>query len=66
MKLSGSNGVLTAEEARKGGLTEEQLRDTNIPDADDPDFKNNLVFFKEPEDVERRVQIWNDFLAGTL
>ena len=66
MKFSGSNGVLTAEEALKAGLTEEQLNDTNIPDADNPDFKNNLVFFKEPEDVERRVQIWNDFLAGTL
>ncbi len=66
MKFSGSNGVLTAADARKAGLTEEELKDTNILDADDPAFKSNLVFFRDPEDVERRVQIWNDFLAGTL
>lgn len=66
MKFSGSNGVLTAEAARKVGFTEDQLKETNILDANNPDFKDNLVFFKEPEDVERRIQIWNDFLAGTL
>lgn len=66
MKFSGSNGVLTPEAARKAGLTEEELKNTNILDSEDPAFKSNLVFFREPEDVERRIQIWNDFLAGTL
>ncbi|MEY9586637.1 extracellular solute-binding protein [Sinorhizobium fredii] len=66
MKFSGSNGILTGADALKAGLTEEELQSTNVPDSEDPNFKNNLVFFREPEDVERRIQIWNDFLAGTL
>ncbi|WP_431324799.1 extracellular solute-binding protein [Rhizobium sp. YTU87027] len=66
MKFSGSNGVLTPEAARKAGFTEAELKTTNILDSEDPAFKSNLVFFREPEDVERRIQIWNDFLAGTL
>ncbi|PDT05994.1 MULTISPECIES: extracellular solute-binding protein [unclassified Rhizobium] len=66
MKFSGSNGVLTPVAAREAGLTEDELKNTNILDSDDPSFKDNLVFFKEPEDVERRIQLWNDFLAGTL
>ena len=66
MEFSGSNGILTSEGARKAGLSEEFLQTTNILDADSPALKENLVFFKEPEDVERRIQIWNDFLAGTL
>ena len=66
MKFSGSNGILTSEASRKAGLSEEFLKTTNILDADSPALKENLVFFKEPEDVERRIQIWNDFLAGTL
>ena len=66
MKATGSNGVLTAEDAAKGGMTDAELKDTNILDSNDPSFKNSLLFFKEPEDVERRVQLWNDFLAGTL
>ena len=66
MEFSGSNGILTSEGARKAGLSEDFLKTTNILDADSPALKENLVFFKEPEDVERRIQLWNDFLAGTL
>lgn len=66
MKATASNGVLTAENALKGGLTDEELKSTNIPDADNPSFKQNLRFAREPEDVDRRIQIWSDFLAGTL
>jgi spermidine/putrescine transport system substrate-binding protein len=66
MKFSGSNGILTPQASREAGLTEDELKATNILDSENPTFKDNLVFFKEPEDVERRIQIWNDFLAGTL
>jgi len=66
MKATASNGVLTAENALKGGLTEQELKDTNIPDSENPAFKQNLIFAREPEDVDRRIQIWSDFLAGTL
>lgn len=66
MEFSGSNGILTSEAAREAGLSEDFLKTTNILDADSPALKENLVFFKEPEDVERRIQLWNDFLSGTL
>ena len=66
MQETGSNGVLTAEEARKAGLSDEFLVGTDVLNADSPALKENLRFGKEPESVERRVQIWNDFLAGTL
>lgn len=66
MSATGSNGVLTAEKARQAGLSDEFLTSTDVLNADSPELKENLVFGKEPEDVERRVQIWNDFLAGTL
>ncbi|CAN7677468.1 substrate-binding domain-containing protein [Pararhizobium sp. LjRoot255] len=66
MNFSGSNGILTSAGARKAGLSEDFLQTTNILDADSPALKENLLFFKEPEDVERRIQLWNDFLAGTL
>jgi spermidine/putrescine transport system substrate-binding protein len=66
MRETGSNGVLTAADARKAGLSEEFLQSTDVLNADSPELKENLLFGKEPEDVERRVQIWNDFLAGTL
>lgn len=66
MKFSGSNGILSSEEALKAGLTQAELDLTNIPDSNNPEFKKNLVFFQEPENVERRIQLWSDFLAGTL
>lgn len=66
MKFSGSNGVLSSGDALKAGLSQAELDLTNIPDSNDPSFKKNLVFFQEPENVERRIQLWSDFLAGTL
>ena len=66
MSETGSNGVLTAEVARQAGLSDEFLAGTDVLNADSPELKENLVFMRDPEDAERRIQIWNDFLAGTL
>lgn len=66
MQETGSNGVLTAAAAREAGLSDEFLETTDVLNADSPELKENLKFMRDPEDAERRIQIWNDFLAGTL
>ena len=32
----------------------------------DPAFWKKMIFFQNPEDVDRRLEIWNAFKAGTL
>jgi spermidine/putrescine transport system substrate-binding protein len=66
IKTSTNNGVLSADAARKAGLTEDTLKVTNLIDSDAGDFWDKLVVFQKPEDLDRRLQIWNDFKAGTL
>jgi spermidine/putrescine transport system substrate-binding protein len=66
IKASSNNGVLSSEMARKAGLSEELLKVTNILDSEDPNFWKKLVIFQKPENLDRRLQIWNDFKAGTL
>lgn len=66
IKASSNNGVLSPETARKTGLSDELLKVTNILDSEDPEFWKKLVIFQKPENLDRRLQIWNDFKAGTL
>ena len=66
IKASTNNGVLNAKTARDAGLTEDELKVTNILDSDAPDFWEKLVVYQKPEDLDRRLQLWNDFKAGTL
>jgi len=63
---STNNGVLSAESARAAGMSEEAMKITNILDSADPDFWGKLVIFQKPEDLDRRLQIWNDFKSGIL
>lgn len=63
---STNNGVLSADAARKAGMSEDALKITNIIDSAAGDFWDKLVIFQKPEDFDRRIQIWNDFKAGTL
>ncbi len=66
ISFSLNNGVLTDEGARKGGVAEDVLVKTNIVDQNEPGFWDKMVVFTAPESVDRRVQMWNDFKAGTL
>jgi spermidine/putrescine transport system substrate-binding protein len=66
IKTSTNNGVLNAATAKKAGLTEETLKVTNLLDSEASDFWAKLVVYQKPEDLDRRLQIWNDFKAGTL
>ncbi|MFC7054174.1 extracellular solute-binding protein [Hansschlegelia quercus] len=63
---SSNNGVLNVADARKAGVKEETIKITNLLDAEDPSFWEKLVVFQKNEDLDRRLQIWNDFKSGTL
>ncbi|MFO1061439.1 MAG: extracellular solute-binding protein [Dongiaceae bacterium] len=63
---SGNNGILSLEEAQKAGVPADKLKRTNIPAMKDPEFWKKMIFFQNPENVDRRLEIWNAFKAGTL
>lgn len=66
IQTSTNNGVLSMEGAKQAGIPEGPLKRTNIPDTEASDFWQKLVVLQKPEDFDRRLQIWNDFKAGTL
>jgi spermidine/putrescine transport system substrate-binding protein len=66
IKTSSNNGILSPEGASKAGLAPDVLTKTNILDQTKPDFWSKMVVSKLPEDIDRRVAMWNDFKAGTL
>lgn len=61
-----NNGILTAEEAQAAGIPEAALKKTNVLDQATKGFWQKMVVFQPPEDIDRRLQMWNDFKAGTL
>jgi spermidine/putrescine transport system substrate-binding protein len=61
-----NNGVLTADDAKAAGVAEDVLKKTNILDQATPGFWDKMIVFQPPEDVDRRLALWNDFKAGTL
>ena len=61
-----NNGVLTDKGAAAAGVSDEVIHKTNIADQGSPGFWDKMVVFQAPEDIDRRVQMWNDFKAGTL
>ncbi len=63
---SGNNGILTLDAATKSGVPANVLAKSNIPAMKDPEFWKNMIFFQNPESVDRRLEIWNAFKAGTL
>lgn len=66
IEFSSNNGILTAETAIAAGVPEEILKKTNILDQSQPGFWDKMVVFQPPEDIDRRLEVWNDFKAGTL
>jgi spermidine/putrescine transport system substrate-binding protein len=63
---SGNNGILSADEAKAVGISPDVLKKTNILDQAAPGFWSQMSIFQPPEDIDKRLEIWNDFKAGTL
>ncbi|OJU85028.1 MAG: hypothetical protein BGO11_04615 [Solirubrobacterales bacterium 70-9] len=67
---SGNSGTLnyeqaTSKEAEQAGLTAEKLEGTLIPATKAGEaFFSKMKFFKPVEDLEKRLQVWNEFKLG--
>lgn len=64
IESSSNNGILTADEARQGGVPEDVLTVTNILEQQDSDFWSKLRPLQDPESISTRLEVWNEFLAG--
>ena len=67
---SGNSGTLnyeqaTTPEAVKAGLTPEKLEGTLIPNTrEGKKFFDALKFYQPVEDLDRRLEVWNEFKLG--
>lgn len=66
INFSFNNGILGADMARGAGLADDLLKKTNIIDQESAEFWPKMSVFQAPEDIDRRLAIWNDFKAGVL
>lgn len=66
IEFSTSPGVLDAKTAEAQGVKPELIQQTVMPLLDQPGFWHTLRLFQNVEDTDRRLQLWNDFKAGTL
>jgi spermidine/putrescine transport system substrate-binding protein len=61
-----NNGILTAAAAAAAGVPKKILAETNIPDEEAPSFWDKMSILQYPNEIDRRLDIWNAFKAGTL
>ena len=66
IQASSNNGILSADGAKAANIPEDVLKKTNIIDQNQPGFWEKMSVLQPPEDIDRRVEIWNEFKAGTL
>lgn len=64
--LGAQNGILTLDAAKAAGLSEDAIAATNIANQEEDGFWSRMVVFQPPEDIDRRLAMWNAFKAGTL
>ncbi|TGS71763.1 extracellular solute-binding protein [Mesorhizobium sp. M3A.F.Ca.ET.201.01.1.1] len=66
-EFSGNNLVVKAQGAlATGKLSEKGYKRSELPFMEDASFMSKMIINKVPEDIDRRLQLWNDFLAGVL
>lgn len=66
-EFSGNNLVVDAEKAlATGKLSKKGYERSELPFLSDSAFMSKMIINKRPEDMDRRIQLWNDFLAGVL
>jgi spermidine/putrescine-binding protein len=64
-KETGGTGTLSYDQAIEEGLTDEELAVTLIPQTQLGDaFFESMVFFKQVEDLDARLELWNEFKLG--
>ena len=66
IKNSLNNGILNATAAKQAGIPDNVLMKTNILSQNEPGFWKKMSLLQNPENIDRRVEMWNAFKAGTL
>ncbi|KXV05850.1 ABC transporter substrate-binding protein [Caballeronia megalochromosomata] len=66
IKRSTNNGILTAAAASAAGVPQDVIAKTNIASQEQPGFWSKMSVLQTPESMDRRLEIWNAFKAGTL
>jgi spermidine/putrescine transport system substrate-binding protein len=65
VKTTGNTGTLSYDQAKSEGVTDEELEPTLIPLTREGDvFFEKMVFFQAVEDLDRRLEVWNEFKLG--
>jgi spermidine/putrescine transport system substrate-binding protein len=66
IEFATSPGVFDAKTAEAQGVKPELIKQTVMPLLDKPGLWDSLRLFESVENSDRRLQLWNDFKAGTL
>ncbi len=66
VEFATSPGVLDVASAGTIGVNPEVVKQTVMPLLDQAGLWDSMQFFQVVENADRRVQLWNDFKAGTL
>ncbi|MGB8414923.1 extracellular solute-binding protein [Paraburkholderia sp.] len=66
IEFATSPGVLDVKTATATGVKPAVINETVMPLLDKPGFWSSMRLFQGVEDPDRRLQLWNDFKAGTL
>lgn len=66
IKLSAMPGVLDTKTAETGGLSSDDIGKTYMNLLDKPNFWSGLKLVQAQNDLDRRLQMFNDFKAGVL
>jgi spermidine/putrescine-binding protein len=65
VKATGNTGTMSYEQAKSEGLGDKDLAVTLIPLTREGDaFFEKMVFFKAVEDLDRRIEVWDEFKLG--
>ena len=65
VKTTGNSGTLSYDQAIDQGLTKKELAPTLIPATREGDaFFGVLSFFEAVEDLDKRLEVWNEFKLG--
>jgi spermidine/putrescine transport system substrate-binding protein len=65
--FSGNNLVVNPKEAlATGRLSDKGYKRSELPFMEDERFMSKMIINEVPESIDRRLQLWNDFLVGAL
>ena len=65
-EASGNNAVIPPNVALENGLSQDVYERGEMQSMTDPDFWEKMVILQEQDDLDARLELWNEFKAGLL